>query len=178
MIITISGLPGSGKSTIGKLLAQKLGYRFYSMGDLRGKMAMDRGMNIDALNKVGEQEPWTDRDVDDYQKKLGETEDNFVIDGRLSWFFIPRSLKIFLTVKLEEGAERIFQRQRPDETPAASAQDVLNTLKTRITSDGVRYQKWYHVRFDDPANYDVTIDTTTLAPEAVVKKIMDNLPAS
>ena len=38
MIITISGLPGSGKSTIGKMLAKKLGYKFYSMGDLRGKI--------------------------------------------------------------------------------------------------------------------------------------------
>lgn len=178
MIITISGLPGSGKSTIGQLLAKKLDYHFYSMGDLRGKMAMDRGMNIDALNKVGEQEAWTDHEVDEYQKKLGAEEDNFVIDGRLSWHFIPQSLKVFLTVELKDGAERIFRRPRPDEAPAASAREVLDTIKARIASDALRYEKWYGVRFDDPANYDVTIDTTTLAPEVVVEKIIDNLPAA
>lgn len=178
MIITLSGLPGSGKSTVGQLLAQKLGYHFYSMGDLRGKMAMDRSISIDALNKLGEQEAWTDHEVDDYQKKLGAQENDFIIDGRLSWYFIPQSLKVFLTIELEKGAERIFRRPRPDETPAASAQEVLASIKARIASDAMRYQKWYGVRFDDPANYDVTIDTANLTPEAVVEKIMSNLPVS
>ena len=53
MIITISGIPGSGKTTVGRMLAEKLGYKFYSIGDLRGKMAMERGMTIDQLNELG-----------------------------------------------------------------------------------------------------------------------------
>lgn len=32
MIVTISGESGSGKTTVGKLLADKLNYRFYSGG--------------------------------------------------------------------------------------------------------------------------------------------------
>ena len=44
MIITISGWPGSGKTSVGKLLSKKLGYQFYSMGDLRGKVALEKNL--------------------------------------------------------------------------------------------------------------------------------------
>ena len=71
MIITISGVPGSGKSTAGKSVARKLGYEYVSMGDFRGKMAMERGLTIDELNKLGEKEDWTDRQADEYQRELG-----------------------------------------------------------------------------------------------------------
>ncbi len=40
MIITIAGMPGSGKTTVAKILADKLNLKRYSMGDLRGKMAL------------------------------------------------------------------------------------------------------------------------------------------
>lgn len=175
MIITISGLPGSGKSTVGKRLAKQLGYRFYSMGDLRGKMAMERGMSIDQLNKLGESEVWTDQEADEYQKKLAQTEDNFVIDGRLSWHFIPQSFKVFLTVDVEEGARRIFKRQRPDEPPVTSVQEMAAQIRARIASDNTRYQKWYGVQFNDPKNYDVVINTTRGGQKQVVKEIVARL---
>ncbi len=95
MIIVISGSPGSGKSTVGKILAKDLGYKFYSMGDLRGQMAMERGLTIDQLNEIGKTEDWTDRAADEYQKKLGETEDNFVIDSWAGFHFLPQAFKIF-----------------------------------------------------------------------------------
>ncbi len=177
MIITISGMPGSGKSTVGKILAKQLGYRFYSMGDLRGKMALERGMKLDELNKLGESEEWTDREVDEYQKKLGQTEDNFVIDGRLSWYCIPQSFKVFLTVKIEEGARRIFKKQRPDEQHAATVEDMVAQIRSRVASDNTRYRKWYGVQFDDPKNYNLTLDTTALPPKQVVARIRRTLPA-
>jgi len=50
MIITIGGEPGSGKSTVANIVAQKLGYKHYSTGDLRGEIAMRHGLTIDELN--------------------------------------------------------------------------------------------------------------------------------
>src|SRR5689334_16245543 len=96
MIISITGAPGTGKTSVGKLLAKRLGYNFYSVGDLRGKMAMERGLTIDELNKLGEKDASTDTMADDYQRELGRKEDNFIIEGRLSWHFIPHSFKVFL----------------------------------------------------------------------------------
>ena len=94
MIISISGVPGSGKTSVGKLIAEQKGWPFYSIGGLRGKMALDRGITLDELNRLGETDPTTDTSVDDYARELGKKEDNFVIEGRLSWYFIPHAFKI------------------------------------------------------------------------------------
>jgi len=176
VIITISGMPGSGKTTIGKLLAEKLGYKFYSMGDLRGRMAMEKGLTIDELNELGMKEEWTDRDVDEFQKQLGEKEDNFVIEGRLSFYFIPHSIKIFLDVDLETAAKRIFKDQRPDEKKVNSIKEVLEIIKKRIENDKKRYQKYYGIKnFMDKRHYDLVINTTKLSKEEVIEKVLNFL---
>ncbi len=172
MIITISGLPGSGKTTVGKLLAEKLGFKFHSIGDLRGRMAMDKGLTIDQLNEIGMEEEWTDKEADEYQKTLVRKEDNLVIESRLGFYFIPESLKIFLKVDLKAAAERIFKDQRPDEENKRNAEEILESMKKRIESDSRRYKKYYGVDFLDEKNYDHVIDTTDLTIDQVVDKII------
>ena len=176
MIVTISGLPGSGKTTAGRIIAEKLGYKFYSIGDLRGRMAMDRGLTIDQLNDLGMREAWTDKEVDEYQKELGKKEDNFVIESRLGFYFIPQSVKVFLEVDLKKAAERVFRDQRPDEKTKASVAETLKSMKKRIQSDKTRYQKYYGIAdFMDRAHYDIVIDTTELTIEQVAGKILKAL---
>ncbi len=173
MIITISGLPGSGKSTVGRLLAKKLGYRFYSIGDIRGKIAMEMGITIDELNEIGKREFWTDERVDKYIKHLGETQDNFVIDSWLAFNFILQSFKVFLEVDPRKGAERIFKDQRPDETKLDSVEQVIKMLKKRVADTEGRYRKYYDLDFKDKKHYDLVIDTTNLKPDEIVDKIVE-----
>lgn len=176
MIITLAGLPGSGKTTQAKFLSESLGYPWYSMGDMRGKMAQDRGMTIDELNELGMKEAFTDHEIDEYQKKLGETEDAFVVDGWLSWHFIPHSLKVFLTVDPDVAAARIFEEKRhntqSDEPDYTSIEQTKAVLAGRVENSRARYQKYYQVDFLDPKNYDVVIDTTNLSPEEVFDQIL------
>ena len=83
MIITISGSPGSGKSTIGQLLAKKLGFKRYSLGDLQRRLAKDNGMTIEQWNEFCYNNAIADKNADEFQRRLGQVEDNFVIDGRV-----------------------------------------------------------------------------------------------
>jgi len=175
MKITISGLSGSGKSTVGKLIAKKLGYKFYSIGDIRGQMAMDKGITIDELNKLGETEDWTDKEADARTKKIGETEDNFIIDARLAYHFIPDAVKIFLTVDPKIGAERIFKNQRIDEEKKETVEELQKTLEDRRESNKKRYKKWYGIDFPDTKNFDLVIDTKNITIEDTVNKILDFL---
>jgi cytidylate kinase len=181
MIITISGVPGSGKTTVGKLVAERLGMPFYSVGALRGKMALDRGITLDELNRIGEDDGTTDASVDDYQKELGKTEDNFVIEGRLSWHFIPQSFKVFLDCDPHEAARRIFNARRTesgreDEPQYASEEEVAREIKVRIASDARRYRKYYDVDALDRSVYDLVLDTTGSAgPDAIVEQILERV---
>jgi len=172
MIITISGMPGSGKTTVAKLLAKKLRLKFYSIGDLRGRMAMEHGLTIDQLNEIGMREEWTDREADEYQKKLAEKEKDFVIESRLGFYFIPQSLKIFLDVDITTAAQRIFKVSRPDEKKRKSVKETLESIKKRTESDRMRYKKYYNVDFTDRSQYDIVIDTTNLTVEQVADKII------
>ncbi len=177
MIISIGGAPGAGKSTVARLLAERLGYKRYSIGTLRREMARKRGMTLEEYNALGEKDPSTDIEVDAYQKKLAETEDNFVIDGRTSWHFIPDSFKVYLTVEERAGAERIFSELQKDDKRnegkhLTSVEAVIESNRERVTSDKKRYAKYYGIDAYDTANYDLIIDTTKKTPSEVAGEIL------
>ena len=178
MIITISGLAGSGKTTVGKALAEKLMYKFYDIGTFRKKMAAERGMTIEEFNKLGETESFTDKDADSYLENLGKTEDNFVVQGRLAYYFIPYSVKVFLNVSLDKAAQRIKKDSNNPERNSESQHSPLEIIrrlsKDRDDSDKVRYKKWYGIEnYRDPKHYDLVIDTSNITAEQVVQKIVD-----
>lgn len=180
MIITVSGTPGAGKSSVADILAKDLGMKRYSVGDLRGKMAQEKGMTIDEFNKLGETEEFTDKDADAYQERLGKEEDGFVIDSRLGFHFIPHSFKIFLKCDEEIGAQRIFNDQdnRSDEKTYATVNETLLAIKERMDSDRRRYQRYYRINPFMDGLYNLIIDTTDMAVSEVVDRILPEIPSS
>lgn len=179
MIISISGDPGSGKSSVAKELAKKLHFKHYSGGDMRGMLAKERGLTIDELNRLGENDPSTDKDVDARVTALGRKEDGFVIDSRTAWHFIPHSIKIYLKTDPRIAAERIFKDReqkkttRTDEPHYSSPVDVLAHIKARVASDKKRYKQWYGFDHTDPKHYDLVLDTTGLTIEQTVERVMN-----
>jgi predicted cytidylate kinase len=176
MIISISGAEGAGKSTIAKMLAEKLGWPRHYMGGLRRQKAAERGLTLAEYNELGESDPSTDLEVDEYQKKLGEQQDDFVIEGRTSWYFIPRSFKIFLDVDQSEAAKRIFKAlqessDRNEDKGLNNEADVIMSLKKRRESDRLRYLKYFNIDVFDLSHYDFVLNTTGLDVEQVFERI-------
>lgn len=171
MIVVISGLPGSGKSTVAKRVAEKLNFRFVSTGDLRGELAQEKGLTIDELNALNAE--WTHRAVDDKVKQMGQTEDNLVFDSWLAWHFIPRAKKVFLKVSPEVAAKRVFEHQRPDEKHQDSVEGVKEMLQHRLMEWSAQVNALYDVDFLDEANYDFVLDTSNLSVEECVGKILE-----
>jgi predicted cytidylate kinase len=177
MIITISGGPGSGKTTVANLLAKKLNYKSYYIGGILRELAKKKGLTLVELLEKGEQDSSIDKYVDDFQKKLAEREDNFIIQGRTSFFIIPNSLKIFLKVKPEIGAKRILKdikenKGKRNEGIIQDLEQAKNEIKRRMITDKKRYKKYYNIDVFDEKHYDLVIDTSNLSIKQVVDRIL------
>ena len=179
MIITISGLPGAGKTSVAKALAKRLGMKFYSAGDILEKIAREKNMTIDELLSAGDE---ADHEVDGFQKKLGKTEDNIIVEGKISWHLIPRSFKISVTVDPDEGARRIFEDKkvagrRTDEPNYASFEEVRKVSDIRVQRYIAKFKRLYGIDdYFDPSHYDFVLDTTKSAgSEENADKIMTAL---
>jgi predicted cytidylate kinase len=177
MIISLQGYAGSGKGTIARMLASRLGYNYYSVGDFRRNKAKELAISLEEYNRLGETDTSTDKDADEYQRRLGLEEDNFVIDGRLCFYFIPHSVKIYLTIDPDEAAKRVFN----DKSPTRINQQCVSTLDeqkklniSRDEGDKLRYRKHYGISdFTDPKNYDLVMNTSDDSPpEVKVERIM------
>lgn len=174
-IITLGGHHGAGKSTLSHALVEYFGLKSYSTGGFMREMALERGISLIDLGREAERDGGIiDAILDDRQKAIGHTEDNFIIDGRLAFHFIPQGIKVFLTVDAEEAARRIFH----DESRAgvelhADIHEATRNIQTRRQSEDDRYMKYYGIHIYDMSFYDIVIDTTHLSKEEVVQKVIE-----
>ncbi|MBI4439231.1 cytidylate kinase family protein [Candidatus Woesearchaeota archaeon] len=171
MNITISGSPGSGKSTVADIVASKLGFRRESIGDLMRSLASMKGVSLLEISRLAESDRSIDLELDSMQRELGR-KDSLVVDSRLGFHFIPGSFKVFLDVSPDEAGRRIFEAKRRVERENSTLKDtVLNTAR-RKESELRRYAEFYGLNPFDMSNYDLVIDTTSLSPEEVAAAIV------
>lgn len=178
MIISFAGTLGSGKSTVGKLLAKKLGYKHYSGGDFQRAIAQRRGVPLIELAEIAKEDPTVDEETDAYLENLGKTEDNFVVDAHLGFHFIPHSFKIFMKCDMVVASERIFHdknKLRKAEADNSTMEKVYENLKKRWEFEQFRWHKYYGINQEDPKHYDLVINTTNLQPEEIVEHIISEI---
>lgn len=174
MIITISGTPGSGKSTIARGIAKKFNIKHYSIGDLMRSIAKEKGISLQELSDQAKEDKKIDFELDEETKKLAK-KDNFVIDSRLGFHFISKSIKIFVKADLNIAVKRIYKdiqnKERETEKDIKTLSDALKKTKERMKSECDRYKKYYGLNYLDESNYDFVIDTTEINAETAVERI-------
>jgi cytidylate kinase len=180
MIITITGTPGSGKTSVAKELAKRLGFNFFSAGDILESMAKEKGVTIDELISAGDD---ADHEVDGFLKKLGKTKDNIIVEGKAACIMIPHSFKLLVTVSDDEGARRIYEDKktsghRSDEPAYSSPEEAKKIMRIRVDRYVEKFKRLYGVEnYFDPSNYDFVLDTTNArGPAENADKIMAALP--
>ncbi len=174
MIITVSGEPGAGKSTVARLLAKKLGYDFLSIGSLLRKLGLTNHKDILGMNKEALKKEKIDKELDKHLIMISKSRDNVVVDARLGFFFIKKSVKIFLKVNDIVGAKRIFLSKRKTEG-YKSIITALFSIYLRKHFEVERYKRLYYINPYNTKHYDLVIDTTRLSPEEVVSIIIQFL---
>lgn len=180
-IITIAGRPGSGKSTAAKGVAELLGFKHFSSGDLFRQLAKEQGIDVLQANLAAEDEkeiPKIDYLVDEKLRQIGKTESKIVIDSRMAWHWIPDSFKVFLDLDLETAAQRILGKMTHARIEAEhipeDPKEYAKLLKKRLDSEARRYKKIYNVDPYTTTNYDLVINTESHDAEQVVSLILND----
>ncbi|HKX24605.1 MAG TPA: nucleoside monophosphate kinase [Candidatus Saccharimonadales bacterium] len=175
-IITIAGRPGSGKSTASKAIAEYLGFEHYSSGDFFRAIGRERGIDVTQTNQAATSDAEIDRLVDERQTEMGRTQDRVVIDGRMSWHFVPQSFKVYLDLDLEVAARRILANMDPvrkaHEHVPDDPKQYAEALRHRLSLERARYDSKYGVDISDPQNFDLIVDTGAINPQQVMDTIL------
>ncbi len=166
MRLTISGLPGSGTTTVAKLLSHELELELISAGEMFRQIAKDKKLQLEHFNKLAEDNDEFDRQIDEMQSKEAMMRDNDIIESRLSGFFVPKAdLKIWLKAPSEIRASRIAGRE------GIAYEDALFAMKDRERSEYKRYEQYYGINLDDLAIYDLVIDSSRWNEKDIVAMI-------
>ena len=172
VVIAISGLPGAGSSTISKLLAERLGLKYFSPGEYfksHSKELSESKKALDVFKSGKGMDKKFHESIDELQMKLAR-EGNIVICGKLSIWVLKdvADYKIWLDCSLEERVKRTAERD------GLSVEEARKILEERERLEVEEWKKDYGIDYREQRKMaDVVIDTTTLSKEEVYKRIME-----
>ncbi len=153
-------------------LAEALGIPHVSAGDFMREMAAERGVSILELSRSAQGSDSIDREIDSRTVRLAAEDDDFVMDARLGWHFIPESFKVFLDVSLEEAARRVFEAGRGAERENVDLSSTMAAIEARTESERRRYLEFYDLDYTHHDHYDFVQDTSKVSIDEVVAAIV------
>lgn len=175
-IITISGKPGSGKSSTADKVAELLGYTRHSSGEMVREVLAQKGLTLEEYNAEAKENHDLDALVDERLRALRNKKD-IVIDSRLGFYWIPESFKVYLDLDLSVATARIYKdtvtnSQRGVER-ATSLNEVAHTVERRVHDERSRFKALYNVDPYNLSNFDLIIDTSRHSPQTVALTVFD-----
>lgn len=180
-IITISGTPGSGKSTVAKNLLKKYKAERVYVGGLWREIATQRNMTLEELNEYVIKHPEADIEMDEKSaakaRQLAK-KSIVIVEGRAQFIFLPESIKLFIKADINETAKRVWlqlkndkHKERQNESHIKSLEEMVAKQKHRKAHDIKRFKKVYKKDYTDEKNYDFVLDTTKLSIEQAGQKV-------
>jgi len=172
IVLCISGMAGSGKSTVAKRLARKYGLRYFSGGEALKALALEAGFksagrgwweSAEGLRflKRRREDFSFDKKVDEKLLELA-TQGDVVLDSWAQAWLLKEGFKIWLEASTEERARRIAER---DGTTFDEAFKALRE-KDRLTK--IIYKELYGFSLgEDFSPFDIILDVTILSEEEV-----------
>lgn len=170
MRITISGPPGSGKTTACKTLSELLGYEAVVFGNIFRRMAAERNMTLVEFGALAESDPSIDQLIDSTIVDTARGREDIILESRLSAYMMSRNsipaFKIYLHASPEVRVSRIGVRE------GESVEAAQEATELREASEAKRYKMYYGIDISDLSVYDLVVDTDRLDPQQVIDTIM------
>ncbi|MCL4325416.1 MAG: AAA family ATPase [Candidatus Thermoplasmatota archaeon] len=158
--INITGPPGSGKSTIAKLLSDREALPYVSAGAVFREEAVTRGLELEQLSRMAEVDYSIDMGLDKKVMDKALSFDRAVIDARLAGILLKkRGISVYIAkidASLPVRKKRIEQRGDQGDDPLE-----------RGISEEKRYLSIYKIDLSVKMNYDLIIDASYLNIEEV-----------
>ena len=171
MRITISGPPGSGKSTACSKLSEKLGLEAVIFGKIFRELAAEKNLTLSELGAIAEKDPSIDEMIDSRILDIARANEDIILESRLSAYMCARNgipaLKIYLDASPDVRMARIGLREGETEEEARA-----KTID-RQRSEAKRYKMYYDIDIEDLSVYDLIVNTDELDPDQVVEKILE-----
>jgi cytidylate kinase len=172
IVICISGMAGTGKSTLSKKLAEKYNLKCYSGGDALKELAKAEGYDVsrpgwwespEGLNFLKERvnDPKFDKAVDAMLLKYAQ-QGNVLLDSWTMPWLLNEGFKIWLMASIEKRAARVAERDK------ITVNEAFRVLEEKEARTKAIYKKLYgFVLGEDFAPFDLVLDTDNLNAEEV-----------
>jgi len=169
VLVSISGLPGSGTSTVGRAVARDLGLDHLDGGQVFRGLAAERGMDLVSFGALAEADPQIDVELD---RRLGRraAEGDVVLESRLAGWILTLEghdgLRVWIACDADERARRVAGREGRDAREARAHNDA------REASEAVRYHAYYGIDITDLSPYDLVLDSTERPADDLIAAIV------
>ena len=182
LVLCVSGMAGTGKSTLAKKLAHKYGLKYYSGGDALKALAAEEGYDASQPGwwespvglkflKQRQGDAKFDKEVD---HKLIECagHGNVLLDSWTMPWLLKTGFKIWLLASMEKRAARVAQRDK------ITVKQALRVLKEKEDRTKAIFKKLYGFALgEDFKPFDLILDTDNLNAEEVFQvlcRVIDN----
>ena len=186
IVVCISGMAGTGKSTLAKKIAKKYKLRYYSGGDALKALAAEEGYDSsrrgwwespEGLSFLENREKNLkfDKAVDDKLLEYARQGQVLLDSWTMPWL-LKTGFKIWLVASVEKRAERIAERDR------IPIKEALTVLKQKEARTKAIYKKLYGFTLgEDFDPFNLVLDTDNLNAREVFQvlcMVMDNVVLS
>ena len=173
MRITISGPPGSGKTTACNRLSEMLGLKAVVFGKIFRELAAEKHLSLLEFGELAEKDPSIDQAIDAKILEIARENEDIILESRLSAYMMSRNgipaFKIYLHASPEVRVSRIGVRE------GESVKAAQEATRLREASEAKRYMMYYGIDITDLSVYDLVVDTDHLDPDQVIETIMKGI---
>ena len=169
MLITISGLPGSGTTTASRLVADALGLERVPGGEVFRQLASEAGMSLAEFGVHAQGHPEIDIELD---RRLTERarEGGCVIESRLAGWLTSRAglpaVRVWIDCSEEIRAERVARRD------GITVEQAMVDNRARAGLEHARYLAVYDIDLSDRSAYDLVLESTHAPPRDLADEVI------
>ena len=183
IVLCISGMAGTGKSTLSKKIAQNYNLKCYSGGDALKELAKEAGYKISGQGwwespvglsflKIRVNDPKFDREVDNKLLSYAQ-QGNVLLDSWTMPWLLKDGFKIWLMASMDKRAARVAERDQ------ISIPEAYKVLEEKEAQTKAIYKKLYGFNLgEDYSPFNFVLDTDNLNADevfSVLCRVIDNV---